>query len=101
MKAADAGGGGVKRPAQFIAQAGQRRIDLGLRHGKIGHAVSCQAVKPRCQLQQGRITARSHIGKDIRNRGRDIDSRLALRCQKCGERTLEIILPIVESDSHC
>ena len=100
MEAADTAGGGFKRLAQFITEAGQSRVNLGLRDGKLGHAAGRQIVETRRQLQQCRIAARPYIGKDLRNSGGDIDRHLALRCQKRRKCALEILLPIVESDRH-
>ena len=63
-------------------------------------AVGGEIVEPRRQLENGGIPPRTHIGEDGRNRIGDVNGYLALRRQKRGEFRLEIVLPVVEPDSH-
>jgi hypothetical protein len=62
--------------------------------------VSCQAVKPGCQVEHRRIAAAADIGDDGGDGGIHIFRLFALHAQKGGEGGLETGIGCVQEDRH-
>jgi hypothetical protein len=83
-------GGGLERGAAHGRQAGEGRLQLGLRDLELADGGSLQAVEALGVLEHGRVAAAAHVGEDLAHALLDRMIRLLRPMQHMPEGGIEV-----------